>query len=440
MSRERQLGTEITLEVNGLTLDWSKNSRGNDHGMLFQPKDRKRIRSDQIDYDYFKENNEDPAPMEMGFCRPLREVVPRLELLGFTLEQVERKYLRRVEIWHEEQQGMTDDPEEPDPDAMSFAEFRAFATAHPLQSLDDTFISSVDPGSEKLVHGRFCEEELIRRLPLHSEYDSSAYSERSYFAGLVGFLHPYSVLRVLAENPLNLDADVVWQYGPLVDNGWAKESEFTPGARRTQTFLIATEGSSDAHILNHAFRLLRPEIEDFFRFIDVSERHPFPGTGNLLKFAEGLTKIDVHNQIIFLFDNDAEGFEVYQRLTKLTLPTNMRGMMLPELEQFRCFVAQGPEGVTSTDINRRAAGIECYLDLEIGDYPRAKVIWTNYKQELGTYHGALQDKETYAKAFLKQTSETLATESYDVGKLRAVLDALVSECSSMASELSSCDY
>lgn len=71
VSRERQLGTEITLEVNGLTLDWSKNSRGNDHGMLFQPKDRKRIRSDQIDYDYFKENDEDPAPMEMGFCRPL---------------------------------------------------------------------------------------------------------------------------------------------------------------------------------------------------------------------------------------------------------------------------------------------------------------------------------------------------------------------------------
>ena len=309
-----------------------------------------------------------------------------------------------------------------------------------MRNLDDTFISSVDPGSEKLVHGRFCDEGLIRRLPLHSEYGSSAYSERSYFAGLINFLHPYSVLRVLAENSLNLDADVVWQYGPLVENGWANESEFTPEARRTQTFLIATEGSSDAHILKHAFALLRPEVEDFFRFIDVSERHPFPGTGNLLKFAEGLAKIDVHNQVIFLFDSDAEGVDVYQRLLKLTLPPNMRAMMLPELEQFRSFPAQGPEGVTCADINRRAAAIECYLDLEIGDYPPAKVIWTNYKQELDAYHGALQYKETYAKAFLKQTSETLSAESYDVGKIRAVLDALVSECSSMASEFSSSAY
>jgi hypothetical protein len=227
---------------------------------------------------------------------------------------------------------------------------------------------------------------------------------------------------------------VVWQYGPLVEAGWANESDFTPGARRTQTFLIATEGSSDAYVLKHAFALLRPEIEDFFRFIDVSESHPFPGSGNLLKFAEGLAKIDVHNQVIFLFDNDAEGLDTYQRLLSLTLPPNMRAMMLPELEQFRSFPALGPEGVKCADINRRAAAIECYLDLEIGSHPPAKVVWTSYKKELGTYQGALEHKEAYTKAFLKQTSETMASESYDVEKLRAVLDAIVSECSSMPSE------
>ena len=73
------MGTEITLEVGGLTLDWCKNSRGLDHGMLFQAKDRKRIHSDQVNYDYFREHDEDPGPMEMAFCRPLKEVVPRIE-------------------------------------------------------------------------------------------------------------------------------------------------------------------------------------------------------------------------------------------------------------------------------------------------------------------------------------------------------------------------
>ena len=81
------MGTEITLEVGGLALTWNKNSRGPDHGMLFQERDRIRLRSDQINYEYFAENDEDPGPIEMAFFRPLREVVPRLDLLGFTLDE-----------------------------------------------------------------------------------------------------------------------------------------------------------------------------------------------------------------------------------------------------------------------------------------------------------------------------------------------------------------
>ena len=173
-------------------------------------------------------------------------------------------------------------------------------------------------------------------------------------------------------------------------------------------------------------------IADFFRFIDVSESHPFSGTGNLVKFAEGLAKIDVQNQILFVFDNDAEGLDAHQRLSKLTLPMNMRGIMLPELEEFRAFPAQGPEGFHNSDINRLAAAIECYLDLDVGGHPPAKVLWTNYKKDLGTYQGALEYKNSYMKEFLKQTPETLAKGPYDVRKIEAVLDLLVAECTAIA--------
>ena len=139
------------------------------------------------------------------------------------------------------------------------------------------------------------------------------------------------------------------------------------------------------HILQHALALLRPGIADFFRFIDVSESHPFSGTGNLIKFAEGLAKIDVQNQVVFVLDNDAEGLDAYQRLSTLTLPANMRRIMLPERDTFRAFPAEGPEGLHSSDINHRAAAIECYLDLEVGGHPPAKVLWTNYKKGLGIY-------------------------------------------------------
>lgn len=197
-------------------------------------------------------------------------------------------------------------------------------------------------------------------------------------------------------------------------------------------FDCAREGSSDAHILRRSFELLRPEITDFFRFIDMTESHPFPGAGGLLKFAEGLIKIDVQNQIIIIFDNDAEGLYAYQKLSKQTLLPNMRTMMLPALEQFRAFPAQGPEGLTKTDINGRAVAIECYLDLDLRDFPPAKIVWTNFKKELGVYHGALEYKESYTKDFFARSPETVSDGSSDVEKLRAVLDAIVAEASMIA--------
>jgi HEPN/Toprim N-terminal domain 1 len=428
---EESLGTEITLDVAGVSVTYSKNHRGIDHGSIFQEQDRKAINSDQLDHDWYEEEGEDPIPSEMAFTRPLKHVVPRLELLGFNLERARREYDAVAQNWLEERQSLHDDDDEPIPDLMNFAEFLAFATAHPLDSLDDTFISGPDDASEAKRRGRF-EGMQFERIPTYRSYDIQAHSERSFFGALVDILHPYSVLRLLAEAKANKDAPVVWQYGPLVQAGWATEREFVPHARRTETFLIATKGSSDVHILKRALTLLRPEIADFFRFIDVSESHPFSGTGNLVKFAEGLAKIDVQNQVVFVFDNDAEGLDAHQRLSTLTLPVNMRGIMLPELEEFRSFPAQGPEGLRNSDINRRAAAIECYLDLDVGGHSPAKVLWTNYKKSLGTYQGALEYKESYSKEFLKQTVETLAEGAYDVCKIEAVLDLLIAECTAIA--------
>jgi hypothetical protein len=59
-------------------------------------------------------------------------------------------------------------------------------------------------------------------------------------------------------------------------------------------------------------------------------------------------------------------------------------------------------------------------------------VWTNYKRDLDSYHGALEYKDSYTKAFLKQTREALSAGDYDVSKLRAVPDAIVRECTAIA--------
>ena len=269
----------------------------------------------------------------------------------------------------------------------------------------------------------------MQRIPRDWNYGSSC-SERSYFASLMMFLHPYSILRVLAECPMNANAQVDWQFGPVVCSGWADESQFLAGPRRTQTFLIATEGSSDTHILEHALSLLRPGIKDFFRFIDMRDGHPFPGTGNLVRFARGLAKIDVHNQVVFLLDNDAEGMLAYKEIQSLSLPPNMRATHLPPLDELRAIPARGPEGVSPTDINGRAAAIECYLDFDAPGPPPPEIRWTNYKKELNAYQGALCHKQSFAKAFLKQNLSSLS--NYDVTKISKVLDHIVAVCTDIA--------
>jgi hypothetical protein len=425
---ENIVGTEISLDVGGVELTSSKNHPGMDHGSLFQERDRKPVRSQYVDYEYYEKKGEDPTAAEMAFIRPLKDVAQRLELLGFSLERVRREYESVAESWRQERVTLLGDVTQPLPDLMSFAEFRQFATEHALESLDKTH----DPdASEEKIRGRFAEIEFYR-IPKYQSWGFPEYSERSFFSGLLDVLNPYSMMRLLADTKANESAPVVWQYGPLVQAGWATERDFFAGARRTERFLIATEGSSDVHILKHALALLRPAIADFFRFIDVSESHPFPGTGNLVKFAEGLAKIDVQNQVLFLFDNDAEGLEAHERLSKLTLPKNMRGAMLPQLTSFGKFPALGPEGLAMADINHRAAAIECYLDLNLKGRKLAQIQWTNYKKDLGVYHGTLDYKGLYAKAFLEQTPETIAAGGYDVSKIQAVVDYLVATCTEIA--------
>ena len=177
---------------------------------------------------------------------------------------------------------------------------------------------------------------------------------------------------------------------------------------------------------------LRPDVSDFFSFIDVDERHHFWGTGNLVKFAEGLLRIDVQNKILFLLDNDTEGVDAYQKLQKLKLPANMGSMLLPHLDELQNFPARGPEGVSDCDINGRAAAIECYLDLRLPDHPPAKVVWSNYKKDIDAWHGALEHKDLYMKCFLNQSKATLLEGSYDCSKLVKLLEALIAEAAKLS--------
>jgi hypothetical protein len=420
------MGTSIELTVGGVSLAYSKNHMGMDWGYLFQEGDLLHRRTAAINYDYYTEHPEEAdelANAELTLVRSLSRVLPRLTLLGHSLESARAEYEALLKEGASMAEVLQEDTESNSP--LTFEEFCNLANRFRLSELADAYIEYDDV----VAQGRFAAyADEFSRIPW-TETSGLYWSEKSYLSDKLCVLSPPSMLQVFGQSPANAGAEVEWEFGPIVHAGWVARAAFQPGAPRALKILVATEGVSDARILRRALDLLRPDVADFFRFIDGDERHHFWGTGNLVKFAEGLLRIDVQNRVLFLFDNDAEGVDAFRKLQRLPMPGNLRLMLLPSLEELRSFPALGPEGLSNCDINGRAAAIECYLDLDLKQYPAGRVIWSNYKKDIDSWQGALEHKESYVQHFMDQNAESLTTGTYNTSKLTKLLDALVEEAS-----------
>lgn len=422
------MGTSIELCIGNVSLSYSKNFMGVDYGFLFQEGDLFRRRTDSIDYDYYEEHPteiEDIDEAEELFARTLSRILPRLEILGFTLEAARAEY--QAVVAEAVEMASYSELEESKTEYLTFEEYCNLACRYPLGDLESVYIEYETPDRDMLSQGRFAADiDVFMRIPMTDNSDLY-WSETSFLSARLCILSAESMLQVFALNAANADVEVTWEFGPIVHAGWVQREAFKPGARQKQKILIATEGASDARIIRRSLDILRPDVADFFNFVDVDERHHFWGTGNLVKFAEGLLRIDVLNQVLFVFDNDAEGADAFCKLEKLKLPANMRAMLLPDLEEFRGFATRGPEGVSVSDINGRAAAIECYLDLRLDQYPAHQVTWSNFKKDIDAWHGVLDFKESYSKHFYDQPDDLLRNGSYDVSKLLKLINAMIQQ-------------
>lgn len=422
------MGTSIELYLGDVSLSYSKNHMGIDYGFLFQDGDLKRRKSKSIDYEYYEENPDEKYELDEAeevFSRTLSRVLPRLNLLGFTLEAARAEY--QMVVAEAEEISRQIDVEGSGKEYLTFEEFCNLACRYPLCELKGDYIEYDKPDRDRVSQWRFSADiGLFDRVPGYGDSDLY-WSEASYLSERVCILSAESMLQVFAQHEANAEVEVTWEFGPIVHAGWVQRDAFRAGARQTQKVLIATEGTSDSRIIRRALDVLRPDVADFFNFVDVDERHPFWGTGNLIKFAEGLLRIEVLNQVLFVFDNDAEGVDAFCKLKKLNPPANMRAMLLPNIEEFREFKTLGPEGLNISDINGRGAAIECYLDLRIGQYPPAQVTWSNFKKDIDAWHGVLDFKESYSKFFYQQSDLQLRDGNYDASKLLKLIDALIRE-------------
>ena len=368
------VGSEIKLALGNLEVDWGKNETFHDHLPLFQKGDLREPTGPELP-------TSDTAGVHQNgktLIKRLRDVLPRLRLLGYTLASAADEY---ETLRDQFEAGGT----------ISFEEL--------VKAAKRVDVSAVPRGYyNDYAFGRFFDEEITPRLKL-KKYLPRVAEQRDYGEMMENF-HPWSALCLLAQRPENLEQLVVWDFSETVEGGWETEESFVPALPPSNRFLVVTEGSSDAKILRKALDLLRPSICDFFYFVDMQEGYPFSGTGNLANFCKGLISIGILNKTLIVFDNDAEGVLKVKEISELNRPSNLSVMLLPELSELKSVETIGPRGRSHEDINGRAASIEAYLDLKWESDSDPVVRWSNYLEKVGRYQGALVSKAQYARRFL----------------------------------------
>lgn len=379
------MGSEITLSAGKLNLDWGKNQFFTNYSSLFKSEDLT-----DISYDYADEIVE----IKPGYKRPLKNVRLRLDLLGYSMKSLESMYKDYLKRCYE-------------PLDIEFSVF--------CKALSGINLSNHNAQWE---HYEFemAFEGVIHQAPL--EELTRNYGKRELLEFIDG-IDPLLVLRLFCENPSNENSHVYWQTNDVIEGGWVTTDEVYTTLGVRDKYLIITEGSSDSFILKKSLELLKPDITDFFYFVDMEENYPFTGTGNLYNFCQGLSSIMLLNKVIVVFDNDVEGVINYSRTKALDLPSNISVMTLPNMVDFENFQTVGPSGVSVENINGKGVAIECFLDMPPGIDPVVR--WHSFNKNAKKYQGVLEKKDKFVKHFKK----SYGSASYQLDKLGYLLDRII---------------
>lgn len=386
------MGSEITLGINRIEIDRGMNEFFRNHSRLFHKNEIK------MEYYYYANNYKEK---KLVFSKKLSKVKLSLELLGYTLKNVKNKYINHCN-WYKEYYS-----------EKYFLNFDQFSE----------IIESINLNKNGYDFSEYFEN-YIKDIPIFKNRDNLKDSLGEFFERL----DPYIILRLIIENPNNLNQKLIWRYSDILEGGYIKKNELYEDLSISDKYLIITEGTSDLFIIRKNIKLFYQEIFDFFEFIDMDKNYPFTGSGNLFNFIQGLAKIYSKYKILIIFDNDAEGIEKYEQGKELNLPQGIKITKLPNLKEFNNFDTIGPTGFKKLNINGLAVSIECFLDLEYEVDQKPRIRWANFKKKINKYQGSLENKEIYTKLFKKIKT---GKENYNFSKLKILIDYIITKCIEM---------
>lgn len=161
------MGTSIELCIGNVSLSYSKNFMGIDYGFLFQEGDLFRRKTGLIDYGYYAEHPEENGELDKAeelFARTLSRILPRLEILGFTLEAARAEY--QAVVAEAVDMDCYSEQEEQTIEYLTFEEFCNLACSYPLSDLKNGYVEYETPNRHTLSQGRFASEiDIFERIP-----------------------------------------------------------------------------------------------------------------------------------------------------------------------------------------------------------------------------------------------------------------------------------
>lgn len=193
------MGSMITLGIGNMEIDWGKNSSYTDHSALFKLSDIKLIPYYYVDIG----SDEIITVMKEGYSRKLSNVEKRLDMLGYSISRLKEMYEELVKEYERDGYRIK----------LSYETF--FDT---VKTMDISLVNTVkyavkyeENGYDLGEYVQKCIFELseIRDKMLVEYNEDEDYINLKYDLSIfLENIDPYITLRILAENPNNLDCEL----------------------------------------------------------------------------------------------------------------------------------------------------------------------------------------------------------------------------------------
>ncbi len=347
------------------------------------------------------EPNRQPLPM------PRSTVSRRMDILGFTEQQLVEDYQTHGRIWLSDlDRSHGPEWDESDEEALDreAVEYLRTLLVRGSEAISD---STWSPKTARLA-GILCTYWID---------EAEAYpTETTVIRTALRVFRPSERLYVSISQQALFDLipnEVTWeedQFPEIASLG----SYRTRLAWRNTKPIVLVEGSFDSKVLNATFELRFPDFADCLSIADFTQGAE-GGTGGLRRALRTLAQLEIPNSILGLFDNDAAGREAVGLLATDNLPMNIGFACYPDLEFARSYPTIGPTGPAKSDINGRALSIELFLGLDCltqNDGTLMPIEWTGYNRRVRGYQGAIVDKGAVQGTFRKKVKQALKTRSF----------------------------